>query len=189
VPFSFTTTKAAVGRPRLARVRDRSSVPDQVLDWEGRGLVIRWHGLPFRPDASRVTQAYGLCFTRDGCIALVNGHGDSPYWNLAGGTVEPGETVEECLVREVAEEACARVIDYEYIGCQEVIPEDGESYFQTRFWALVELDEWKPQFEIAERALVRPDRFLATLAWGDAPSARELLSLATAVHGQRSGSG
>jgi NADH pyrophosphatase NudC (nudix superfamily) len=32
------------------------------------------------------------------------------YWNLLGG-VEPGETLEDCLIREVMEEGCARVAE------------------------------------------------------------------------------
>jgi NADH pyrophosphatase NudC (nudix superfamily) len=37
-----------------------------------------------------------------------------------GGTVEPGETVEQALAREVAEEACATVLDCEYLASQHV---------------------------------------------------------------------
>ena len=32
-------------------------------------------------------------------------------WDLLGGGVEPGETLEDCLVREVMEEGCARVVE------------------------------------------------------------------------------
>jgi NAD+ diphosphatase len=44
--------------------------------------------------------------------------GGERYWNLLGGGVEPGETLEDCLVREVMEEGCVRVVQSRYIGCQ-----------------------------------------------------------------------
>jgi 8-oxo-dGTP pyrophosphatase MutT (NUDIX family) len=77
-----------------------------------------------------------VCFTEAGMIVLGACDGDGGrYWNLLGGGVEPGETLEDCLVREVMEEG----------------------------WARVELLRWDPQREIDER-LVRPEDFLGTLA-------------------------
>jgi len=88
---------------------------------------------------------------------------------------QPGETLEDCLVREVMEEGCARVAESRYIGCQRVDDPDHPigpwRYYQARFWARVELLPWDPQHEIDERRLVRPEDFLRTLSWGSAPSA------------------
>lgn len=51
------------------------------------------------------------------------------------------------MVREVWEEACARILQCEYIGCQRVDdpqnPEGRTMYYQTRFWAAVELEEFE----------------------------------------------
>jgi NADH pyrophosphatase NudC (nudix superfamily) len=52
-------------------------------------------------------------------LGACDGDGER-YWNLLGGGVEPGETLEDCLVREVMEEGCARVAQSRYIGCQRV---------------------------------------------------------------------
>jgi len=80
-----------------------------------------------------------------------------------GGGVEPGETLEDCLVREVMEEGCARVVQSRYIGCQRVDDPDHPTgpwrYYQARFWARVELLCRDPQHEIDERSLVRPGDF------------------------------
>ena len=48
-------------------------------------------------------------------------------------------------------------------------------YYQTRFWARVELLPWDPQQEVSERRLVRPEGFLQALSWGSAPSAAIIL--------------
>jgi len=155
-------------------------VPDQRVDLGAGEVLVRWRPRPFRPDTATVTQAYGMCFTEEGHLVLVNHHLARPYWNLPGGQLEPGETAEVALVREVAEEACARVLACAYLGCQEIIGERPTPHFQTRFWARVALEAWEPRFEIVARRMVAPERFLSTLAWGGAPTAAELLRLAMA---------
>ena len=86
----------------------------------------------------------------------------------------------DCLVREVMEEGCARVVESRYIGCQRVDDPDRPTepwrYYQARFWARVKLLRWDPQHEVDERRLVRPEDFLRTLSWGSAPSAAIILA-------------
>ncbi|HXL91738.1 MAG TPA: NUDIX hydrolase [Streptosporangiaceae bacterium] len=168
-PGGYSTGLAEPEARSVQQVRDR-----------GRLVTFTWFDPPFRPEPPHSNQAYGICFTGNGMIVLGAHDIDGGwYWNLLGGGVEPGETLEDCLVREVMEEGCARVVESRYIGCQRV--EDPEHptgpwrYYQSRFWARVELLPWDPQHEIDERRLVRPEDFLRTLTWGSAPTAAYIL--------------
>jgi 8-oxo-dGTP pyrophosphatase MutT (NUDIX family) len=132
------------------------------------------------PPAGLVTQALGLCFTADRLVVMVTW--DGVRWTFPGGTVEPGETLAQTLVREVAEEACARVVRHRYLACQHIAdpcnPDGRPSYYQTRWWARVELDPWRPRHEMTGRRLVIPDQVLPTLYWSRKEHARRLLDLA-----------
>jgi 8-oxo-dGTP pyrophosphatase MutT (NUDIX family) len=134
----------------------------------------------WRPPTQLVTQALGLCFTADGLVVLVTW--DGRQWSFPGGTVEDAESVEQALVREVAEEACARVVRCQYLASQHVAdprnPDGRPSYYQSRWWARVKLDPWQPRDEMTGRRLVTPDRVLDTLSWRRKEIADRLLQLA-----------
>jgi ADP-ribose pyrophosphatase YjhB (NUDIX family) len=147
----------------------------------GRRYRIAWFDPPFRPPLDETTQALGICFTGEHQIVLVTWNGTE--WSLPGGTPEAGETLEQALAREVREEACARVMSSSYIGCQRVEELDGNplAYYQARFWARVELDEFRPEHEMTGRRLVAPEQFRATLFWGSEVAAGLILERALAI--------
>jgi hypothetical protein len=87
----------------------------------------------------------------------------------------------------VLEEACARVLACRYIGCQRVEELDGKApaaYYQTRFWARVELEPFTPEHEMTARQLVGADEFLSTLFWGGEATARLILERGLAIEHQ-----
>jgi ADP-ribose pyrophosphatase YjhB (NUDIX family) len=137
----------------------------------------------WRPAEALITQSLGFCFTAEGKVVLVSW--DGKHWTLPGGTVEPDEDAHGALVREFAEEACGRVLRARYLACQHVWdpghPDGRTSHYQSRWWARVELGEWRPEHEIVERRLVEPADVVATLFWHGKALAARLLELACEV--------
>lgn len=135
--------------------------------WNERRSIVTWHDASFLPPRALITQVSGICFTDDGLVVLVSVNGED--WSLPGGRTEEGETVQETLIREVREEACASVVSLAYLGAQEVRDlgdsEGSMTYYQTRFWARVRLNEFKPEYEIKERKLVPPSEINLSLRW------------------------
>lgn len=73
----------------------------------------------FEEIGSRIVHGvHAFCFAGDQLVIVYSvGKG---YWTPPGGGVEPGETAEEAIVREVLEETNMRVLKQRVIGYQEV---------------------------------------------------------------------
>lgn len=152
-----------------------------------RKFKSEWLPAPFLPPRELTIQASGLCFTSEGTITLVS---DGKGWVCPGGYPEDDETLEETLIREIAEEACARVIDCQYIGSIRTyelppVPEKSPSlFYQARYWVRVENDEFNPQHEMTQRTEILPTQFVEILRWNAKQTAKIMLEDALTVERQ-----
>jgi ADP-ribose pyrophosphatase YjhB (NUDIX family) len=166
------------------------TVAPQPVDEVDRPAAFTLMAPGWYPPLEAITQSYGFCFTSEGHVLLVCC--EPEFWNLPGGQVEPGEDPADTLVREVAEEACARVIRARYLACQHVwdpeAPDGRTSHYQTRWWARVELDPGLPHHETVDRRLVPRDAVLSTLSWSGKAIAGRILAAASAYEQTETGS-
>ena len=90
------------------------------------------------------------------------------YWTLPGGGIEPGETYEEAVVREVKEETNMKVVKQQFIGYQDIY-EPNRIVRQTRSVCTVEpvgkfiLD---PDGDVTEIKLIDAKDYKKYFDWG-----------------------
>ena len=153
-----------------------------------RQFQSEWLPAPYVPECELTIQSSGLCFTPQGLLTLVS---DGKGWVCPGGYPDAGETLEETLVREIWEEACATVLDYEYIGAIRTyelppIPEGSlPLFYQARFWVRIENGEFNPTHEMTQRTEIRPEEFVETLRWNAKRTAGLILQDALAVEARK----
>lgn len=148
-------------------------------------------------DAAREVRAQGICFEEDAVLCARHRRGDTEYWVLPGGHAEPGESLWEALVREMAEEtgivvregrlwavgefrgAGRQVLDVAFwVDAWEGAPALGSDPEDDRASArLVELS-WIDRAALA-RIELRPPSLARRLAlrWGDADAPAEYLGV------------
>jgi 8-oxo-dGTP pyrophosphatase MutT (NUDIX family) len=105
----------------------------EQIEYGGQQILVNWFDLVGReiPDLPW-RQVYAIGDV-DGLVPIV--HYDDDHDNLPGGTTEPGESVEQTLIRELDEEIKMKVISWEPLGYQEWIEPDGNSNLSLRVYA------------------------------------------------------
>ena len=118
-------------------------------------------------DKSKVKQVYGVCFFEGKMLIVFNGKRKA--WGLVGGSIEPSESFEECLKREVEEESNMEVISSVPIGYQVVTVSSGTIY-QLRFACAVRPIApfvTDPDNSITEIKLIDPLSYKDFFYWGE----------------------
>ena len=112
---------------------------------------------------------HAFCFVGDQLVIVFSEK--KGYWTPPGGGVEPGETVEEAIVREVLEETNMRVLKQRVIGYQEV-SEPHRLTVQVRSVCIVEpvgpfVTDADPEGDVTEIKLIDPKDIKQYFDWGE----------------------
>lgn len=112
---------------------------------------------------------HAFCFVGDELVIVYSDM--KGYWTPPGGGVEPGETVEEAIVREVLEETNMRVLKQRSIGYQEV-SEPHRLTTQVRSVCIVEpigpfVADADPEGDVTEIKLINPKDIKQYFDWGE----------------------
>jgi ADP-ribose pyrophosphatase YjhB (NUDIX family) len=86
-------------------------------------------------DLQQIKQVYAVCFHKDQMVIVF--HGKRQDWGLVGGKIEPNETLEAGLKREIQEETNMKMLSYKPIGYQKVETND-KIIYQLRYVCEVE---------------------------------------------------
>jgi 8-oxo-dGTP diphosphatase len=113
-----------------------------------------------------VKAVHAYCFYNDKLVIVYAK--TKGYWTPPGGGVEPVETLEEAVVREVKEETNMKILKQTLIGYQDILDPKG-TLTQTRSVCIVEpYGEFvsDPDEDITEIKLIDPNEFKDYFDWG-----------------------
>jgi len=113
-----------------------------------------------------VSGVHAFCFLGDKLVVVYSEK--KRYWTPPGGGVERGETPEEAVSREVAEETNMRVVKHALLGFQDIFDVSG-IVTQTRSVCIVEsYGEFlsDPDEDITEIKLIDPANYKEYFDWG-----------------------
>ena len=118
-------------------------------------------------DQTKVKQSYGVCLVDGKMVIVLNGEKNT--WGLVGGSIEDGESYEDCLIREIKEESNMKVLEFKPIGYQTVYMGD-KIFHQLRYICIVEpygKFVSDPAGKITEIKLIDPKDYKQYFDWGE----------------------
>jgi ADP-ribose pyrophosphatase YjhB (NUDIX family) len=144
-------------------VGDSAAGGEVVVSGNGQVWRVNWHP-PADPPPGTPHGAAAICVTGDQVLLVSS---DGHRWGLPGGRPQPQERWTDTLVREVREEACAKVTARRLLGFTrgECLHgrEQGRVLVRSMWWAEVRLERWQPRSEMTHRRLVPADEALRAM--------------------------
>lgn len=137
---------------------DRNGVEVNIIYKEGDPLT----GL----EGKILQGVHAFCFSGDKLVLVKH---PLSGWMPPGGSIEPGESYEEAVIREVMEETNMKVLHQELIGFQDTF-EPQRIIRQTRSFCVVEpVGDFvsDPDGEIMEIKRINPDEYKKYFDWGE----------------------
>jgi len=135
--------------------------------YEDKEITVEWFDLKTENEIPDVRQVY-VVGELDGNVPVVMYQHAAD--NLPGGTIEPGETVDEALRREVQEELNCRVISWVPLGYQKNSSYGAEDVYQLRVYAILEVIGpfvVDPGGDVIGYKLVPLHELNRTIKWGE----------------------
>jgi len=130
------------------------------------------------PKPSQGGAAGAICFCGNKMVIVYAGKKNS--WSMPGGGLEEGETLEECVTREIKEETNMKVLELYPLGYDTLTnpensenPQNNEKIYQVRFAAKVEpygpfvVDGADGDQDITEIKLIDPNDYKKYFDWGE----------------------
>lgn len=143
-------------------------IQSTLTNQSGQTLDVFYHeGNPLENLGGKILQAVGAFSFHNGKLVLVY-NPKRKSWTPPGGGIEPGETFEEAVIREVKEESNMNVLHQEFIGYQD-IHEPDRIVRQTRSFCIVEpFGDFisDPDGDITEIKLIDPKDYKQHFDWG-----------------------
>lgn len=135
----------------------------------GQTLKVEYReGDPLRELSGKILQAvHAFCFYDDKMVVVYSE--EKGYWAPPGGGIEPGETIDEAVIREVREETNMKVLHQELIGYQDIYESD-RIVRQTRSFCIVESHGSfvsDPDGDVTEIKLIDPKDCKQYFDWGE----------------------
>ncbi len=151
------------------------------FEYNGKTIFVDWYTVTHKSNIPSLDwkQVYAIG-NLDGNVPLVTSSTGMKQYNLPGGTIQPGESIEQALRRELIEECNMRVVDWEPLGYQICTNPDGTTVPQLRVYATLEkIGEFEkdPGGHVISHTLVPLDTVESMIQYGEIGDA--MVALAT----------
>lgn len=143
-------------------------IKSSLIDRSGQKLnIIYREDNPLQDLESKILQGvHAFCFYGGKLVVVYAA--EKGYWVPPGGGIEPGETYEEAVIREVKEETNMKVLGQKFIGYQDIYEPD-RIVRQTRSVCVVEPYGpfvKDPDGDVTEIKLIDPADYKKFFDWG-----------------------